>query len=563
MRRPGLYRWISLEIPFLEGARWGIPFLIALLLAALEADRLLHQGAALGRTAGALDPMFALLNHKIWRFMVLTPLWLLVSHPSWAVQPFDTWIVLRLGSRLRWWALRVGSLMVMLGLYLGLLALGALLPGAALFPISASWSDLARARPDALGLSAAAVALPPGLSLGMLFGLLTLGWLAVGLLALAAALSAARPIVGYLAGLGLTLLGLIAWHMDWALPNFEGWPHRRWFLDLPPMEEPWRWLRHIALSQGYWFAWVGAALAWSAWAAARWEFVGEERPWAEGGRLGDLGRRLRWHLASFWGWWIGPGLGLFAGISGVLAYEIAARAASSGARASVVDVLWLALGGPPVGRMEWRAFLFWAAPQMWFLFGTGDLSVGDLFRQHGIILFRIGGRRRWWFEKALAFSIAAWGYSLAGFLSAGLVAAWFGSFPGINWSLWLRQENLAPPIAGWWTLILMFLLWGSNLTALGLGQQVLAVRLRHTALAFGANLLLLLSAWVIGSICPGSIRWLPGVQGIPRWHAPFASSFDLSPFWSLSYNVVWALGMLGVGWVLMSRIDIIGVEQSR
>ncbi len=560
-----IHRWLVSSLPLWGGARWVWIGLVVAVLAALEGDRLRLQGAALGAPPGALDGMLALLQHKLWRFLVFTPLWLVACSPCWSEGGWDSLMVLRLGSRWCWWMWRVVAMLIALGLYLGVLMLGAAGPAFLTFPASLQWSPLARARPELFGIPPGALAVPPLMVLGISLILLTLGWLAIAALAMAVATASARSVPGFLVGFGLTLAGLVAWHMDWALPDFWGWPHRRWFLDLPPIAAPGPWRIQVALSIGYGMGGVALALLLSAHAAQRREFLGEEAGDGILRHARAVGRRMRWNLAALCGRWLWIGLGLFAGISVWLARE-AASGAGSEAVPSIADLLVLAFGGPPAGRMEFGRFLFWLAPQVWFFLGTGEFAAGDLFHQGGIVLLRIGRRARWWADKALALLLGAWAYPLLGLGVAGGVATLLGVPPSLGWPMGAGGDSGIP--AARWTggqvLLTMWGVWGSSLAALGLWQQVLAIWTRRPTLAFATILLVLIGSWTIGSGLPPAVaRWLPGAQGLLAWHHPLNPQGEgFSVLWTKVYNALSALGAFSAGQALVRRMDLLRPEDN-
>lgn len=226
-RGSAIHRWLVSSFPLWGGVRWVWIGLVVAVLAALEANRMRLQGAALGMSPGALDGMVALLQHKLWRFLVFTPLWLVACSPCWSESGWDSMVALRWGSRRRWWMWRAAAMLITLSLYLGVLMLGIAGPAFLAFPVSLQWSPLARAHPEWFGIPPGALAVPPLMVLGISLVLLALGWVVIAALGMAATTASARSVFGFLVGFGLTLAGLVAWHMDWALPDFWGWPHRR------------------------------------------------------------------------------------------------------------------------------------------------------------------------------------------------------------------------------------------------------------------------------------------------------------------------------------------------
>lgn len=320
------------------------------------------------------------------------------------------------------------------------------------------------------------------------------------------------------------------------------------------------------LSIGYGLGGAALALLLSAHTARHREFLGEEAGEGILERARALGRRMRWNLAALRGGWLWIGLGLFAGIVAWLAWEGAASGGGSEAPLSVADLLLLAFGGPPAGRMEFGQFLFWLAPQVWFFFGTGEFAAGDLFRQGGIVLLRIGGRARWWADKALALLLGAWAYPLLGLGIAGGVAALAGASPRLGWPVGADGDGgiLTARWTGLQVLLAMWGVWGSSLAALGLWQQVLAVRTGRPALAFAGILLVLIGSWTIGSGLPPAVaRWLPGVQGLLAWHYPLNPQGEgFSVLWTGIYNALSALGAFSTGWALVRRMDILRPEDS-
>lgn len=277
-------------------------------------------------------------------------------------------------------------------------------------------------------------------------------------------------------------------------------------------------------------------------------------------------RLLHWNLRSWLCWWYLPAAGaLFIFTGWRSAVEAAGLARSVPTAANVWDAFFVSFAGPDAWNPASPEALAWLASHLLFFYLIGDLANGELLQRGYTVVPLIGSRRRWWWGKAGALLLISIGYALL-----GLLAALVGSMARLPWS-WRGSGLLAALLPSWpdslgvaalcgWT----FLLVCSTLFAMAGLQMVLSILWRRSFHGLIAISLITMLSWLMGVGNPRLIRWLPGSQSALLRHTLFDVAVPGFPLaWSLVYNAILSMAVLGLGLWCVRRMDILGQSEAR
>jgi hypothetical protein len=189
--------------------RWLLPAPTALFVAHMAIGGTVPQSARDAFSYNAWDALFGVFANGNVILYVMTPLLLYLVSDLLPEPEFVHMVLLRLGSRRRWW---VGKSLTLAVAVLGYLALTvglvAVVAGFVL-PWRASWSPGARQYTGRITIPRSAMSIPPAAAFGQLLVLLALGWFCLGLVTLLATQAWKRSVLGLLAGISVLATGLL------------------------------------------------------------------------------------------------------------------------------------------------------------------------------------------------------------------------------------------------------------------------------------------------------------------------------------------------------------------
>ncbi len=236
--------------------RWLLPLPITLFLVYRGMNAVLAMSEMTGASTNAWDAAFMTFGNPDTVYFALTAVFLYLVGDLLPEPVFGQWMMLRLGSRRRWWLGSSLTLALALLVYLALTyGLFMTLIGLVL-PYSTQWSAYANQDFIAINMYMKGMHLGPGLNFLYLTGLMALGWYGLGQLMMAAALLFQRPLAGPLIGALALLAGVYGVNISGIYPSSLPLILLYSFhLELTPGVWPVREVP-IHLSFLYWLVWI-------------------------------------------------------------------------------------------------------------------------------------------------------------------------------------------------------------------------------------------------------------------------------------------------------------------
>ncbi len=474
------YSWLNAvaKINYHNQGHWWVVPVTLLLLGGFTAVQLApYQGLSASYGDGSL----ILLGNPNLRVYVLNPIYLFIISNIGGHRRHDDLVLYRLRTRHRLW---LGKTAFFVCLTIGYLISVVLSVTVASIPfignIESGWNEILHAYYGGLFFAESN-------SYAMVWGstiwFALLSWLGLGGVALVTAQITNRAGVGFFVAIALNFTGFIADVID---PTSILAP----ILDIRrPMLFVW---------YGEPLSFRGATAYWSVWyiiliAISLWSIN-----WAGG----MLFTRLRSWIRGAWliirmssgRAWLA--IILFAFISALVDMQITIGAEIDALNLIDVHLSPIAcLIGPFANAPLFSLiFLRWLLIFLLFLFFIGETAVRTLWRQHVMLLPRLGNRRRWWFSNVMAL--------------AGLSLLYLFIFLGVYWlisGVKVRGNDLI-------FYIQIFVLYWMNLTLLGCIQLLILLfsRSRNQTLLIVA--VFLAAVWVVGARYPLLLSRLPVAQ---------------------------------------------------
>lgn len=206
--RTARFIWLQITEKIIR-KRWLIPVLIALVIGSNETNRFVLQRTVYGNSYNVWDILFSVFSNGNYLLFVLNNIFLFVIFDITAESEFGQTLILKLGSREKWWVSKVVLLgisvicfaTINIAIVFGITSFS--------FSIQEKWSLGAQLVPENSYLSAGMLATLPLPLFIRLLSLLNLGWFGLGLFTSVISTFSRRPIVGFLAGVALNFVGLI------------------------------------------------------------------------------------------------------------------------------------------------------------------------------------------------------------------------------------------------------------------------------------------------------------------------------------------------------------------
>lgn len=204
---------ISIDQHILQ-RRWLILVPVVLLTAYIMSDDMLMVARNQQLSPNIWNPLFSIFGNGGVIFSLINLLFLFLISDLPVETSFGGLLLLRLGSRSKWWLVKVLTLVAAALVFAGIVLV--LVGGVAsfAFPWSTSWSELARRCAGKIEPNPAVLVFSPSGAFLRLIVLLVLGWFSLGLVTILVSSLTNNGIVGFLAGAAIDIAGLFLYHAE-------------------------------------------------------------------------------------------------------------------------------------------------------------------------------------------------------------------------------------------------------------------------------------------------------------------------------------------------------------
>lgn len=212
--------------------RWLIPFVFITLLALYHESVALTARQQIGASINAWDVVMDLLNSRLSVHHGLTNLLIFLISDIALFEELDQLVLLKTGSRWRWFQVQAGCVFATVVLYVALIVVIILGITVTTIPWDLAWSPAAAPILNRQGLPANGyLALSPLTTVLFMLTLLGLAWIGISVVVSAITLITQKSVFGFAAGLALNYSTLIIWLNDIRSPLLDKlWIHQRMFL---------------------------------------------------------------------------------------------------------------------------------------------------------------------------------------------------------------------------------------------------------------------------------------------------------------------------------------------
>lgn len=212
--------------------RWLIPFVFITLLVLYHESVALTARQQIGASINAWDVVTDLLNSRLSVHHGLTNLLIFLVSDIALFEELDQLVLLKTGSRWRWFQVQAGCVFATVVLYVALIVVIILGITVTTIPWNLAWSPAATSILNRQGLPANGyLALSPLTTVLFILTLLGLAWIGISVVVSAITLITQKSIFGFAAGLTLNYSTLIIWLNDIHSPLLDKlWFHQRMFL---------------------------------------------------------------------------------------------------------------------------------------------------------------------------------------------------------------------------------------------------------------------------------------------------------------------------------------------
>lgn len=212
--------------------RWLIPFVFITLLVLYHESVALTARQQIGASINAWDVVTDLLNSRLSVHHGLTNLLIFLVSDIALFEELDQLVLLKTGSRWRWFQVQAGCVFATVVLYVALIVVIILGITVTTIPWNLAWSPAATSILNRQGLPANGyLALSPLTTVLFMLTLLGLAWIGISVVVSAITLITQKSIFGFAAGLTLNYSTLLIWLNDIHFPLLDKlWFHQRMFL---------------------------------------------------------------------------------------------------------------------------------------------------------------------------------------------------------------------------------------------------------------------------------------------------------------------------------------------
>lgn len=273
-----LFAFLGFEMAqhILGKMRWILPLPIAAFVAYMTTGALLIQAKNFSLPVNVWDALFGFWANQRLVFFILTPLYCYLVSDLLPEPDYGQAMLLRIGSRRRWWQGKVLALGLAVLSYVGLNLLILAAVATFVLPWERTWSPFASQYPLEAGLHSTILTLPPSVAIGAQLLLLSLWWFSLGLLVILLAQRFHRSVIGFLVGVLISLIGAMDWYgmlpADMAKWTFAS----HLFLNIRAIEVPTMGPGTILGMVLYWLIWTALFYALGLSVSRRWDFYQTE-----------------------------------------------------------------------------------------------------------------------------------------------------------------------------------------------------------------------------------------------------------------------------------------------
>jgi hypothetical protein len=238
--------------------RWLLPVLVMLFTTYVTFSGVLLQQLNHGLPVNVWDGLFTIFGNGNLLFFVLNVVFLYLISDLLPEKELGQLVVLRLGSRRRWWLGKMLALAFLTLCYAGITV--GIVAGVAFFALSLSnaWSDAALKLPLEFYIHPDIVrSFPPWWAFIQVWELFILGWMSLGIWEMVIAQWKQNATWGFIGAMFINLGGLIAMRADLSAPLIYLAPHAHFLLNYHAFEESLGGYLPLWFSWCYWFLWIG------------------------------------------------------------------------------------------------------------------------------------------------------------------------------------------------------------------------------------------------------------------------------------------------------------------
>lgn len=260
----------------LEKRRWLLSPLIMAFVTYIVTGALIVQSRNFSLSVNIWDALLSTWANQRLVFFILTPLFCYLVSDLLPEPDYGQAMLLRIGSRRRWWQGKVLALGLAVLSYMGLNLLILTAVATFVLPWERTWSPFASQYPLEAGLHSTILTLPPSVAISAQLLLLSLWWFSLGLLVMLLAQRFHRSVIGFLVGVLISLIGAMDWYgtlpadiVKWTFASYL-------FLHMRAIEVP-------TMSPGtilgmilYWLIWTALFYALGLSMSRRWDFYQTE-----------------------------------------------------------------------------------------------------------------------------------------------------------------------------------------------------------------------------------------------------------------------------------------------
>lgn len=212
--------------------RWLVPIVLLTILVLYHYSVALEVAQQIATPVNAWDVVVDLLNSRLSIHHGLTNLLIFLVSDISLLEEFDHPLLLKAGSRWRWFQVQAGCIFAIVGLYVALIVVIILGVTITTIPWDLAWSPAAAPILNRQGLPANGyLALSPLTTVLFMLTLLGLAWIGISVVVSAITLTTQKSVFGFAAGLALNYSTLIIWLNDIHSPLLDKlWIHQQMFL---------------------------------------------------------------------------------------------------------------------------------------------------------------------------------------------------------------------------------------------------------------------------------------------------------------------------------------------